>query len=312
MFRGIHHVGVGVADMERSLKFYGDLGFNQTLFDYTGVLPGMEAVTGKSKKARVVMLKNQNIGPLGLGMIKLVHLLPPDKCETCVVHEGGRTEPAPGEMRWGDLGVTELCFNTRVGGEVIFKKLQDRGLKVVTPPTPGNFGPYMVKNVFSYFRDPDDGLLEMIDWEMGKSLGTEALVEGVNHVAFGVLNMDSTLDFYRKLGFTDMVFDPRLNATPRPTPPRAVVTMMANYYGAWIEPIQLNGSKPYNKGWAHAGPMEFAVEVTNIDKAYQDLQQEGVKFLCSPQTVEVSSGSWKYAYVVEPNKLFVSLIEQRY
>jgi hypothetical protein len=58
--------------------------------------------------------------------------------------------------------------------------------------------------------------------------------------------------------------------------------------------------------------MEFAIEVTNIEKAFQDLQKKGIKFLCPPQTVETSSGAWKYAYVAEPDNLYVSLIEQRF
>jgi catechol 2,3-dioxygenase-like lactoylglutathione lyase family enzyme len=75
MYKGVHHIGIGVSDTEKSLDFYSNLlGFNQVMFDYTGTIPGMEGITGKSTNARVVMLKNENTGPLGLGMLKLVHL----------------------------------------------------------------------------------------------------------------------------------------------------------------------------------------------------------------------------------------------
>jgi predicted lactoylglutathione lyase len=30
---------------------------------------------------------------------------------------------------------------------------------------------------------------------------------GVNHVGFGVSDMDRSLKFYRELGFTDLIFD---------------------------------------------------------------------------------------------------------
>ena len=104
MFQGVNNVGIGVSDMDRSLKWYGDLlGFTEVLFDYTGSLPGMEKVTGKPvTKARVVMLKNQSAGPLGLGMFRLVQLLPPDKPEPCTVGES---------TNWGDIGIAEICFN---------------------------------------------------------------------------------------------------------------------------------------------------------------------------------------------------------
>jgi catechol 2,3-dioxygenase-like lactoylglutathione lyase family enzyme len=314
MFRGVNHVGIGVSDMDRSLKFYGELlGFTEVMFDYTGSLPGMEKVTGKPEtKARVVMLKNQNTGPVGLGMIKLVQLLPPDKPEPCTVVD---------TTIWGDIGVAEVCFNTCVGAARVFDKLMEKGVKAVLTPGPDYvFSPYGIVGHFAYMRDPDNGLLEFIDWEMGKSLGTEPRVEGVNHVGFGVSDMDRSLKFYRELGFTDLVFDhtgPVYSMATMfpPNPPNIRCPMIANYYGAWIEPVQLLPPyKPtaFKKSWGHLGSMEFAVGVSNIEKAYEELQKKGIKFLSPPQTVEVPSGQWKYAYVVEPDNLYVSLIEPRY
>jgi catechol 2,3-dioxygenase-like lactoylglutathione lyase family enzyme len=313
MFRGVNYVGIGVSDMDRSLKFYGELlGFTEVMFDYTGSLPGMERVTGKPEtKARVVMLKNQNTGPLGLGMIKLVHLLPPDKPEPCTVAL---------TALWGDIDIAEVCFNTCVGAGKIFEQLVDKGVKAALTPAPGFFLPYNLKNNYAYMRDPDNGLMEFIDWEMGKSVGTEPGVEGVNHVGFGVSDMDRSLKFYRELGFTELVFEfigisYAMATMYTEKPPKIRCPMIANYYGAWIEPIQLlppDKPTPFNKAWGHLGPMEFAVGVSNIEKAYEELQKKGIKFLSPPQTIEVSSGQWKYAYVVEPDNLYVSLIEPRY
>ena len=313
MFQGVNYVGMGVSDMDRSLKFYGELlGFTQVMFDYTGSLPGMEKVAGKPEtKARVVMLKNQNTGPLGLGMIKLVQLLPPDKPEPCTVAL---------TRLWPDIDIAEVCFNTRVGARKIFEQLVDKGVKAALIPSPGRFLPYNTENTYAYMRDPDNGLMEFIDWQMGESLGTEPKVEGVNHVGFGVSDMDRSLKFYRELGFTDLVFDiTERHWTMAPMypakPPKIRCAMIANYYGAWIEPIQLlppDKPTPFNKAWGHLGPMEFAVGVSNIEKAYEELQEKGIKFLSPPQTIEVSSGQWKYAYVVEPDNLYVSLIEPRY
>ena len=313
MFLGVNYVGIGVSDMDRSLKFYGELlGFTEVMFDYTGSLPGMEEVTGNPKtKARVVMLKNQNTGPLGLGMVKLVQLLPPGKPEPCTVAD---------TTLWGDIGVAEVCFNTCVGARKIFEKLVDKGVKTALTPADSVFPPYNTKNTYAYMRDQDNGLLEFIDWEMGKSIGTEPRVEGVNHVGFGVSDMDRSLKFYRELGFTELVFEDTGIAYAMATmysdkPPEIRCPMIANYYGAWIEPIQLlppDKPTPFTKGWGHLGPMEFAIGVSNIEKAYEELQKRGIKFMCPPQTIEVPSGQWKYAYVVEPDNLYVSIIEPRY
>ncbi|UCD08243.1 MAG: VOC family protein [Dehalococcoidales bacterium] len=311
MFKGVHHIGIGVSDMDESLKFYRDLlGFKQTMFDHTGLIPGMEGITGKSKiNARVVMLMNENTGPLGLGMLKLVQLLPPDKPDPCFVQvliPGQRQTSVAGALRWGDIAIAEACFNTRGGTGKVTEQLAEKGVKVETEAATYKFPPYDAETTFSYVRDPDNSLIELADWAMGKSLATEAKVEGLNHVGFGVSDVERSREFYKELGFTDTVFD---------TFGRMSVIMMANYHGAWIEAIQFGAPdkpEPYIKGWGHLGPMEFAVEVTNLEKAYEELQEKSIKFLCPPQRVEVPSGSWNYAYVTEPDNLYVSLVEPRF
>ena len=72
---GVDHIGVGVSDVDRSVAFYGDLGFTEIAWDYTGELPGLEQVAGRSGvAARVVMLRNPRPSVLGLGGVKLVHI----------------------------------------------------------------------------------------------------------------------------------------------------------------------------------------------------------------------------------------------
>jgi catechol 2,3-dioxygenase-like lactoylglutathione lyase family enzyme len=147
-------------------------------------------------------------------------------------------------------------------------------------------------------------------------------VEGVNHVGFGISNFEATSKFYRTLGFTELLFDipPEQGlygmATMMPSnPPRLRCTMLGNYYGAWIEPVQLMTRpqpRPPKKNWGHLGAMEFAIGVTNIDEAYDELQEKGIKFQSPPQTIAVNKREWKYAYLIEPDNLPVAIVEQRY
>jgi len=313
MFQGVNYVGIGVSDMDKAVKWYGDLlEFTEVMFDYTGSLPGMEKVTGKPEtKARVAMLKNQTTGPVGRGMIKLVQLMPPDKPEPC---------SAGVDRVWGDVGIAEVCFSTRVSSAIVFAELLEKGVKAVVTPATGPLPPYGWVGSFAYMRDPDNCLLEFVDLETMKSVGTEPRVEGVNHVGFGVSDIENSVKFYRELGFTEVILDVSsvlhdMATLFPPNPPKIKALMMVNYYGAWIEPLQLlppYKPTPFKKGWGHLGAMEFAVGVSNIEKAYEELQQKGIKFQSPPQTIKVSSGQWKYAYVVEPDNLYVSLIEQRY
>jgi hypothetical protein len=62
----------------------------------------------------------------------------------------------------------------------------------------------------------------------------------------------------------------------------------------------------------HLGAFEFGIEVTNINTACAHLQEAGVEMLSPPQTVAIDSGEWKYAYFVDPDNLYVSLIEDRF
>lgn len=310
MFHGVDHIGVGVSDMNRSLKFYGDLlGFTEIVFDYTGPLPGMQKVSGKPEtNARVVMLRNQNRGPIGLGMIKLVYLLPPDKAK-----------PIPDDEIWGQTGIAEIAINTR-NSPAKFGELVLKGAKPSLPPAiPDVFPPYENNVVgLSYITDPDGGKLELIEWKgMCPGLGTEPRIEGANHVAFGVSDMDSVMKFYRELGFTDLVFDfdgyVDSMAIWFPKPHKMKILCVAGFGGAWIEPIQdYPPSRKIGNNWGRLGPMEFAVGVSDIEKAYTELQKKGIKFLNSPQTMEVSCGQLKYAYMVAPDNLCVSLVEPRY
>ena len=43
---GVDHIGIGVSDMDASIAFYGGIGFTDIVFDYTGPLGGIAAVSG--------------------------------------------------------------------------------------------------------------------------------------------------------------------------------------------------------------------------------------------------------------------------
>jgi catechol 2,3-dioxygenase-like lactoylglutathione lyase family enzyme len=140
----------------------------------------------------------------------------------------------------------------------------------------------------------------------------------VNHVAFGVTDMDASLAFYRRLGFGEMLFestdffDPMAPWYDRELPEQHMVMMMSTQ-GGGIEPTRLTPLGPDCRGeWGHLGPMEFAVGVSNLELACEQLAADGVRFLGDIQTVDVGSGEWRYRYLNEPDGLYVSLVEGRF
>lgn len=310
MFRGVDHVGIGVGDMETALDFYGRrLGFTEVLFDHAGSLPGLEEVTHRrSREARVVMLASAHSTPLGSGRIKLVQVL-----------DGGGPPPKPPAQEYGEVGICEVCLHTR-GTEAVHRRLVDeQGCPSLMEPLSAVLEPNGVSCDLSYVADPWEGKVELIEWTgLWKALPGEPRLEGVNHVAFGVSDMDATREFYARLGFDQLLFESHgFFDAMRPwyagAPPDQHMVLVQAGQGAGIEPVRLTPQAPDCRGeWGHVGPMEFAVGVTNLEQAMTALEAKGVRFLSGAQSVDVGTGEWKYAYLVEPDGSYVSLVEARY
>jgi hypothetical protein len=58
--------------------------------------------------------------------------------------------------------------------------------------------------------------------------------------------------------------------------------------------------------------MEFAIGVTNLDHACEQLIAGGIATLSAVHTIDVGSGTWRYAYLADPDGLYVCLTETRY
>ncbi len=300
-FRGVDHVGVGVADMDAAMRFYGQVGFGDVLFDYTGHVPG------PGREARVVMLANPGATPIGPGRIKLVQVL-----------DGDGPVPAPTGGGWGELGICEICLHAR-GVDGVHRALVAAGAESLMEPLAADVQPHDVSLDIAYVADPWQGKLELIEWTgLWKSLPGEPRAEGVNHVAFGVADMARTRAFYEQLGFTELLFestelfDPMAPWYPG-EPPSQHMTMLLSAQGAGIEPVVLDPPGPDLRGeWGHSGPFEFAIGVCNLERGIERLSALGVELKGEPVTLDVGTGEWRYVEFRDPDDLYVSLVEPRY
>jgi len=308
-FRGVDHVGIGVADMGAALEFFGQrLGFSDVLFDHTGDLPGIEELTHRRRtRARVAMLASQCPTPLGPGRIKLVQTL-----------EEGGTPAAPPGTGWGEIGICEVCLHARDVPQVHKQLVDGLGCTSLMEPVSATVMPFEIGVELSYVADSDGGKVELIEWTgLWKALPGEPRLEGVNHVAFGVADMAATREFYGQLGFTHFVFEtdgyfePMRPWYPREMPRQHMVLVLPGQ-GAGIEPVQLHPTLDGRGTWGHAGPMEFAIGVSNLDAACAELRSAGIAFHSGPHTVDVGTGEWRYAYFHDPDGLAVSLVEARF
>lgn len=287
--------------MDEALAFYEGLGFSERLFDYTGRVPGPD------RTARVVMLANPQATPVGPGRLKLVQVL-----------DGDGPPPAPQGGGWGELGICEICLHVR-GVEEVHQRLVRSGAVSLMEPLSGATPPNDVTLDISYVADPWGAKVELIEWTgLWRSLPGEPRAEGVNHVAFGVSDMDRTRAFYERLGLTELVFESRDFFEPMAPwypgdPPGQHMILLMAHQGAGIEPVVLDPPGPDLRGeWGHLGPYEFSIGVGNLERATARLVELGVELVGPPATVDVGVGEWRYVYFRDPDDLYVSLVEARY
>jgi catechol 2,3-dioxygenase-like lactoylglutathione lyase family enzyme len=307
---GVDHIGVGVSDMERSLAFYAELGFTDVAFDAELELPGLERIAGRSGvTARVAMLRPARPTPLGLAAVKLVSTTdePPP--------------PMPEGIGWGEPGVCEVCIHVKDQAALYRRLVGEHGVDGLMEPNESPLPPYGTLCSLSYVGDPDGTKIEMIEWhDLESGWPVDAGPQGVNHVAFGVADIARTRDFYRRLGFTGMLFESDGYFEPMDPwyaprkPPRQRMMLLTNPHGGGMEPVQHVPPSPDMSGsWGHLGPFEFAIGVRNIEQAAAALLQDGIELLSEPQTVTLpGGGSWSYAYFVEPDETSVAISEARY
>jgi catechol 2,3-dioxygenase-like lactoylglutathione lyase family enzyme len=305
---GLDHIGIGVSDMTASLEFYAELGFTDVAFDYEGRLPGLSAITGyDDTEARVVFLRTGNPTVLGRASIKLVQLT-------------DRTPPpAPEGQAWGEPGICEVCVHVN-GQSDFYRDLVARGHTGLMEPNESDLPPYQTHCGLSYVADPDGAKIELIEWStLEAGWPVEPGPQGVNHVAFGVADLERTRDFYRRLGFTgrlfesDGYFEPMHPWFHPRTPPRQRMTLLTSPFGGALEPVQHFPPSPDMRGeWGHLGTYEFAVGARCIDSAIEHLAAADIALVGDPVTIDLGGGAtWRYAYFQDPDDLYVCVTEVR-
>ncbi len=305
-YLGVDHVGIGVHDMDIAVEFFSKrLGFTDTVFDVSVELPEMQAVTRRKQTvARTVMLRHECVTPLGPGKVKLVQLL------------NREVAPIPVGQAWGEVGICEVCLHSRDVEANHRRLVQELDCVSLMEPLSAHLPPDEVTCDLSYIADSSGGKIELIEWTgLRKARPGPARLEGVNHVAFGVADIDRSREFYAQFGFTESLFDYDGYFDPmapwfQDPPPQQHLTLIMPTEGAGIEPVQHAPASVDCRGeWGHSGPMEFAIATSNLAAAYDALSASGIEFLCDPQSIAVDDGAYSYAYFVDPDGLYVSLVE---
>lgn len=305
---GLDHIGIGVTDLDAARAFYAQLGFTDQSFDYTGPLPGLAGVSGHEETtARVAYLRAGNPTVLGRAGIKLVQIL--DRPQP----------PMPAGQAWGEPGICEVCVHVN-GQAELHAELVASGHVSLMEPNEADLEPYQTHCGLSYVADPDGAKIELIEWStLAAGWPLEEGPHGVNHVAFGVSDIERTQAFYRDLGFTGQLFESDGYFEPMHpwfgdrTPPRQRMMLLTSPIGGALEPVQHYPASPDMRGeWGHLGTFEFAIGARCIETAVEHLDSLGIALVGEPASLDVGGGgTWRYAYFKDPDDLYVCVTEVR-
>ena len=147
---------IGVSDMDRSLKFYGDaLGFDQIIYDKTEAFADFKPLPAGDKKYRRVLLKrsqpNQGafskmLGPMRIELVQAMEDQPRKLFDN---------------RFWGDLGYIHLCFDI-IGMDEMRERCKSLG-HPFTVDSGNSFDMGEAAGHFSYIEDPDGTLIEFVE-----------------------------------------------------------------------------------------------------------------------------------------------------
>jgi catechol 2,3-dioxygenase-like lactoylglutathione lyase family enzyme len=138
-FGGVHWIGIGVTDLERSKVFYQKhLEFDRLVIENHRAFSGLvdEVSGGLGTEVRSCLLANSG----GNGMIELFEVLKP------------RGRSIPFGVQWGDFGYLQVCLS---GADVrsMAAYCEAEGLELLAPPQ--TIGDPEHGGAFMYLRDPD-------------------------------------------------------------------------------------------------------------------------------------------------------------
>lgn len=153
---GVCGAVIGVSDIEKSKKFYGELlGYDQVIYDQTATFNDFKNLPGGNHQFRRVLLSKskENTGNfsklLGSSTIELIQVL-------------DRSPRKMFENRfWGDLGFIHLCFDVYNMKE-LEKNFANHGYPF-TVDSSTSFDMGEAAGHFSYIEDPDGTLIEFVE-----------------------------------------------------------------------------------------------------------------------------------------------------
>jgi catechol 2,3-dioxygenase-like lactoylglutathione lyase family enzyme len=266
MIKGLHHVGLSVVNLDRSVEFYRDLLGTDVVNHATFAGPQYESILRlEGAKGRSAMLMAPNM------RIELFEFARPSS----------RSRDAG--WKASDQGISHFCISIDDINSA-YARLVGARSSVNWPPL-DFFG--AVKATAG--RDPDGNLFELL--EVSDPASSVSVTRGSNHVCLSVANIDRSIAFYRGLlrmevvsgvsSFAGEQYERLLGV--RDAQGRGAMLSAANMQLELLEfsrPLPKPADSP--RPVCDHGITHFCVEVGDIEGEYERLKVAGASFHCPP------------------------------
>lgn len=156
LFGGNSGAVLGVTDIKKSMNFYSKiLGYDQVIYDETGIFQDFKNLPGEKNKVRRVLLKHSKDREGAFSK-----LLGPSSIEL-ICRLDGEPKKIYQDRLWGDLGYIHLCFDI-TGMEELKQECESLG-HPFTVDSANSFDMGEAAGHFSYIEDPDGTLIEFVE-----------------------------------------------------------------------------------------------------------------------------------------------------
>lgn len=153
---GLSGAMIGVSDIARSRTLYSDiLGYDQLVYDQTGVFPDLAGLPGGEQPLRRVLLRHSHPR-----QGRFSRLLGPSQIEL-IEREAGTGRKIYENRYWGDLGFIHLCYDI-VGMGDLETTCRAAGFPF-TVNSSHTFDMGEAAGQFAYIEDPDGTLIEFVE-----------------------------------------------------------------------------------------------------------------------------------------------------
>ena len=276
---GVHHIAVGVKNLERMKSFYQNvLLFDNLFVDFPEAeYPALNEVVRSPNPRYTAILFSQAAGGIIVELVQMVNPVP---------------RPIRKDFRYGDIGLAKMTIAVSAVEDIVkeFKGKIDFCSKPKSVMIPG-YGEYR----FVYCKDPEGNMIELIS---GPETAVKDRFGGVPWVGVCVTDLERSVPFYQKMGGFDSFFINTHESFSglvddvsggQNTKVRSCILKSSQAEGMieLFEVVTPRGrSLPFGTRWGDFGYAQVCLngkQGDDIFKMASHFEKEGIEFLSGPQ-----------------------------